>query len=504
MWRHMRSLASSARTSWRAARSWQGWRAARSWEGWRSRRVWALAGVCVLIAGLVPVVLVVSGDSAPALIRWPRPVASGAQGSPVGGPTEGAGQTPTGGATAGAGQKPGDPGGKSEPEYAQSSVVVSLRDPANTAAITSRGATIVGEIAGTGFIKVRTTGDPAALVAQLRQDPAVTAASLNYGRRTTAVPNDQLYGFYQQSYLNAIRMPQAWDLRSDAVSQVVAVLDTGVDAAHPDLTGRLVAGHNAVAPGSPPSDENGHGTFVTGVIAANTNNGTGIAGVTWNGRVMPIKVFGDELAYDSDIAAGIVWAVDHSARVINMSLGGPGESPLLHTAVRYATDRNVVVVASSGNEGSGVAQYPAALPEVFAVGATDDNGRLVDFSSYGDWLDLAAPGFDIISTIPGAAFAFGSGTSFAAPIVAGVAALVRAQNPALTQAQVADRLRAAARDAGPRGLRPVLRVGFPGRRARPRRVVGARPPPAQRRHGRPQRRPRTSHPHPLFEHHADH
>ena len=420
-----------------------------------------LAGVVVLIAGTVPVVLFAGGDDpGTALIHWPRPVAGLAPGSAIGGPTEGAGQSPTSGATVGAGQAVGGARAKSEPEYSQSSVVVSLLDPANSAAITSRGATIVGEIAGTGFIRVRPAGDPTALVAELQRDPAVAAAALDYGRRTSRVPNDEFYAQYQQAYLNLVRMPVAWDLLTDATSQVVAVVDTGVDAGHPDLTGRLVGGFNAVAPGSAPSDEAGHGTFVAGVIAANTSNGTGVAGVTWNGRVMPVKVFAGPLAFDSDIASGIVWAVDHGARVVNLSLGGPGESPLLQAAVRYATDRNIVVVAASGNDGNDTPQYPAAFPEVVAVGATDAAGKLVDFSSYGEWLDLAAPGFDVVSTAPGNNYAIGDGTSFAAPIVAGVAAMVRAQNPALTQAQVGDRLRAAARDAGPRGHDPYYGFGI--------------------------------------------
>jgi subtilisin family serine protease len=231
-----------------------------------------------------------------------------------------------------------------------------------------------------------------------------------------------------------------------------------VDASHPDLAGRLVPGYNAVSPGSLPNDKDGHGTFVAGVIAANTNNSSGMAGVAWNGRVMPIQVFTGNRAYDSDVAEGIVWAVNHGAKVINLSLGGPGESPLLHAAVQYAVQRDVVVVASSGNEGNGVEQYPAAFPEVIAVGAADDTGKVVAFSSYGDWLDLAAPGFEVASTVPGG-YAIGDGTSFAAPIVAGVAALVRAQNPSLTQAQVGDRLRAAARDAGPRGKDPYYGWG---------------------------------------------
>jgi hypothetical protein len=232
-----------------------------------------------------------------------------------------------------------------------------------------------------------------------------------------------------------------------------------VDTTHPDLAGRTVAGYNVVDPSSAPSDTAGHGTFVAGVIAANTNNGAGVAGVVWNGRVMPVKVFAGASAFDSDVATGIVWAVDHGARVINLSLGGPQPSDLLHAAVQYAANRDVVVVVAAGNSGDNTPQYPAAFPEVIAVGATDPAGQRVDFSTYGDWLDVAAPGFNITSTYLNGGYATGAGTSFAAPIVSGIAALVRAQNPALTQAQVGDRLRTSARDAGPRGIDPYYGYG---------------------------------------------
>jgi serine protease len=413
--------------------------------------VWVAGGVALIVAGTMSVVLVSTADPGAGLIRWPRPMASGSVDDPTYAEATPAGTT--------GGDRPSGAVAGSGPEYAASSVVVSLHDPTSTAAITSRGATVVGEIDGTGFLQVRSAGDPVVLVTELQHDPAVELAALDYGRRRTAVPNDSLYATQQQSAFDLMRMPAAWDLLPNASSQVVAVLDTGVDAGHPDLAGRLVPGYNAVAPGSPPSDVDGHGTFVAGVIAANANNGIGIAGITWNGRVMPIKVFNGDVAYDSDIARGVVWAVDHGARVLNMSFGGEATSPLLYAAVRYATDRDVVVVASSGNEGTDAPQYPAAFPEAVAVGAIDAAGKLVDFSSYGAWLDLVAPGFAVASTAPGGTYAIGSGTSYSAPMVAGVAALIRAQNPFMTQAQVAARLWAAARDAGPRGVDPYYGSG---------------------------------------------
>jgi type VII secretion-associated serine protease mycosin len=432
-----------------------------AWARGRSRRTWVVAAVGLLLAAGVPAVLVAARGPQPALVRLPRPVAGGRLSDSAVGTRPSASVAPV--ASSPTASKPAaQPSSTSgTADFRHSTVVVSLRDPAATAPITTRGGTVVKDITGTGFLRVTTAGDPSALVAQLQADPAVVAASLDYGRKTSAVPNDPLYGSNQQTYMSTIRMPEAWDRLTDASSQVVAVVDTGVDTTHPDLAGRTVAGYNVVAPGSAPTDTVGHGTFVAGEIAADANNGIGTAGVIWNGRVMPVRVFADNStsAYDSDIATGIVWAVDHGARVINLSLGGPANDPLLHAAVQYAVNRDVVVVAVAGNTGDNTAQYPAAFPEVIAVGATDPAGNLTDFSTYGNWISVAAPGFNITSTYPGNQYAIGAGTSFAAPIVSGIAALVRAQNPALTEAQVGDRLRSSARDAGPRGFDPYYGYG---------------------------------------------
>jgi len=155
-----------------------------------------------------------------------------------------------------------------------------------------------------------------------------------------------------------------------------------------------------------------------------------------------------------------VWAADHGARVINLSLGGPGESPVLHEAVRYAVGRGAVVVAAAGNTGDHTPQYPAAYPEVVTVGATDPAGAVSDFSSWGSWVDVAAPGVRITSTYLGNAYAVWSGTSFAAPIVSGIAALIRAKYPTWTPAEVTDRLTSRTRDAGPRGIDPYYGYGI--------------------------------------------
>ncbi|WP_155369390.1 S8 family serine peptidase [Catellatospora vulcania] len=347
-------------------------------------------------------------------------------------------------------------------------VLVKLRSGASTADRDRMLAAIGGKLARTlsnGYLKITTAGSADAAITKLGKDPAVATAEYDRVRYLTATPNDTYYG--EQYALSTIRMPSAWNLLKSASSVVVAVVDTGVDTGHPDLVGRTVAGYNAVSPGASVADTAGHGTFVSGIIAANTNNSAGVAGVTWNGRVMPIKVFDGEYASDSDVAEGITWAVDHGAKVINLSLGGPGGSTVMHTAVKYAVSKGAVVVVSSGNEGNDVPQYPAAFPEVISVGATDDSGRLTDFSSFGEHLDIVAPGFDVFSTFPRAAdcnpswcYGWWSGTSFSAPMVSGVAALLKAKNPSWTPAQIIDRLKSTTRDAGPRGFDPYYGAGM--------------------------------------------
>ncbi|TCM44450.1 S8 family serine peptidase [Kribbella sp. VKM Ac-2568] len=355
------------------------------------------------------------------------------------------------------------------PAYEPNSVVVKFRDKATTTARKQALSKHAGKAATSVTSDVvEVTGSVPApdLLKKLKAEPSVELASLNYTRKASAVPNDDAYAQGVQRYLSTVRMPQAWDLSKTAGSQTVAVLDTGVDAGHPDLVGRTVPGYNTINPGTTPNDDNFHGTFVSGIIAANTSNTEGIAGVAWNAKVMPVKVLDrDGSGSDADIVTGINWAVTHGARVINLSLGGPGDDPVLRDAVANAVSQGVVVVVSAGNSGDDVPQYPAAYPEALTVGATNDNAVTTSFSSHADWVDISAPGYNIVSTGPrflDPSFPYwqGSGTSFSAPIVSGVAALVRNKYPTLTAAQVVARLKATARDAGPRGIDPYYGAGI--------------------------------------------
>jgi subtilisin family serine protease len=354
-------------------------------------------------------------------------------------------------------------------EFDPHSVLVRFKSGASAAAkdraLTSRGASRVGQVRGTAYAEARSKRPALDLLHGLRNDPAVAEVSLDYERRTAVFPRDPFFPDSGQfPYLDIVRLPQAWDLSKGSTSQVIAVADTGVNGLHEDMQGVTVDGYNAIT-GAPiaagtNSDDNGHGTMVAGIAAANTDNNIGIAGAAWTARVMPVKVLSSGgRGYDSDIAAGITWAADHGASIVNLSLGGPADSAVLHDAITYATGKGALVVAAAGNSGTNRPLYPAAYPEVLAVSATDKTGSLTDFSSWGDHIDVAAPGFDIVSLGENHGYVVGDGTSFAAPIASGVAALVRAAYPSWTPSQVMDGLRSTARDAGPRGIDPYYGRG---------------------------------------------
>ncbi|TBL78109.1 S8 family peptidase [Paenibacillus thalictri] len=265
------------------------------------------------------------------------------------------------------------------------------------------------------------------------------------------VPNDVLYQRYQWN-LPMIETEKGWSVNKGSKDVVVAIVDTGVDLNHPDLQAQLVSGINVVDPKSPPLDDVGHGTHVAGVISALVNNSLGIAGMTWNNPIMPVKVLDQTGAGSTySVAQGIIWATDHGAKVINMSLGNYAEAQFLHDAIRYAYDHDVVLIAASGNDNTDRPGYPAAYPEVFAVAATDAKNNKASFSNYGDYIDAAAPGVNIASTYPHNQYAALSGTSMASPHVTALAALIRSVNPALKNTEVMDLIRQTAQDLGPQG-----------------------------------------------------
>lgn len=291
------------------------------------------------------------------------------------------------------------------------------------------------------------------------------------GTGTTAVPNDPYYQTYQWN-MKMVNAESAWGL-SKGDNVIVAVVDTGIDLGHPEFAGKLVPGYDFVRDDSEPDDEDGHGTHVAGIVGANTDNNQGVAGMGWNVQIMPLKVFDNTgFATDSDVADAIRYAADNGARIINLSLGSPNDSQTIRDAIQYARNKGVLVIAASGNEykNGNPPIYPAAIPEVLAVAAVDDQQQHASYSSTGSYVDVAAPGGDptdqfdstvthwIWSTfprtmagIPAIGYNGMSGTSQAAPLVSGLAALIWSKNPSLTADQVASIIINTATDLGTPG-----------------------------------------------------
>ncbi len=307
---------------------------------------------------------------------------------------------------------------------------------------------------GGGWYLLRGVEDTAAARSALRSAPEVQHVQVDRVRRTFGDPFFRRY----QPYLRAsMDVDLAWS-RSSGRGVTVAVVDTGVDPRHEDLP-RLLRGRDFVSGDDDATDSQGHGTFVAGVIAAQRDNERGIAGVS-RASILPVRVMNDRgVGLDSNISRGIRWAAGEGADIINLSLGSGQRSRILRDAVNYATRQGSLVVASSGNSGKAHPKYPAAYPQVVAVGATDLRDRMTSFTSHGPWLDLVAPGVNIASTVPGDGYAIGGGTSFSAPLVAGVAALVLGKHPRWSVEQLRSALLAGAADAGPVGPDPFTGMG---------------------------------------------
>ncbi len=263
------------------------------------------------------------------------------------------------------------------------------------------------------------------------------------------IPNDPDYS--RQWGLQKIRAPKAWEISKGSSTVKIGIVDSGIAMNHPDLKDRYAGGYDFVQHDTYPQDTDGHGTHVAGIAAATGNNGIGIAGVGWRTKLLIARVLTAEGATDTDVAKGIIWVTDHGASVINISLGTYYNSDTLHQAIEYAQEKGALVVAAAGNESTNIPLYPAAYPGVIGVAATDPNDGYASFSNYGSYVDISAPGVDIYSTYPGG-YAYMSGTSMAAPFVAGAAAVIKAEFPEYSAGQIWQRLRAGADDLGPKGL----------------------------------------------------
>lgn len=316
------------------------------------------------------------------------------------------------------------------------------------------------------------------IINSLKQSPLVEDVDYNYLRHPCAEqiePNDAHYS--EQWNLEAVRMLEAWSQAgvNGSKNLIIAVVDSGVDLEHEDLkeqfwqnpgeipangvdddgngyTDDVVGWDFSDAPtldgtgdytrrDNEPSDESGHGTHVAGIACAQTNNGIGIAGISWSCRLMPLRAgfnvaSGGSFLQDDDVAAAIVYAADNGAKVINMSWGDKANAFVIRDAVNYAYERGCVLVAAAGNSDEKEVLYPAALQNVISVGAIDQNHQIASVSNYGEGVALFAPGVSILSTQIGNEYNTMSGTSMAAPHVSGIAGLVLSKYPGLTNNDV--------------------------------------------------------------------
>ncbi len=358
------------------------------------------------------------------------------------------------------------------PKYIPGQLVVKLKtgrysDAALQSLSSRHGVQVRGRInpLRLALVSLPAGGDLEEAKAKLLADPDVESVGLNYvyelfGTASAVVEpkhitNDPLMPLRQWG-LFAIRFHEIAASVLPSSAPMIAVVDTGVDYNHPDLKGKVTKGPDYVDGDMDPMDTTGHGTHVAGIAAALTDNGVGVAGVSGRSAVLAIRV-GNYWIPTFAGAAGIVYAADQSAvKVINLSWGGPYQDLYIPDAIQYAAvTKGKLVVAAAGNWNTVAPMYPAAYPNVLAVGATEAYGsswcpRQVDvrkacFSNYGPYVDIAAPGFWILSTVPGGEYGAYSGTSMAAPYVAGAAALVWGKWPTLTRQQVGDLLVSTAR-----------------------------------------------------------
>jgi thermitase len=350
------------------------------------------------------------------------------------------------------------------------SVIVKYKPGASatTSALPS-GARVGKAVHGVGARVVSTSGSPAALAASLNARPDVEYAEVNEPMRLLATPNDprfsQLYGLNNIGQTGGladadIDAPEGWDVAGMGAFPAtggakVGIVDTGILSTHEDLAGKTADCGQSVGGGITAGtcvDDNGHGTHVAGTIAGIANNARGVAGVAFNSPLGICKALSGPLGQGTtaDVASCITWLTDRGARVISMSLGG-GAATTLQNAVRYAAQRDVVVVAAAGNDGNATLNYPAAYAEVVSVAATDSRDVRASFSNANADVEIAAPGVSVMSTYNDGGYRALSGTSMATPHVAGVTAVIRTRSPTSTAAQARSKLDASVDDKGAAG-----------------------------------------------------
>lgn len=380
------------------------------------------------------------------------------------------------------------PGGVAAPEgeFEAGKILVKFKDrmPAASteSALQQHGATYERTLEGSDIQAWRVPEDSEmAAVERLNADPAVAYAELNYRIQAhDTVPNDPSFA-KQWAHANTMQSPEGWDITTGSASMTIAIIDSGIDEGHPDLSGKIGTGYDFVDGDGNPHDLNGHGTHVAGIAAAVTNNGIGVAGMDWQAQIMPVRILDAQGGgYTDALAEGIIWAYSHGAKILNISSGGPYFSLSVLDAVNAAHTAGSMVVASMGNDNSSVPTYPAAYVNVLAVSSTGPWDFRAGYSNYGDHCDVAAPGGSmtdyqdpngIYSTMPTypvymttqdnywVNYDYVHGTSQAAPHVAGLASLVWSLKPSLTADEVQAAIESTAVDLGAIGWDPYFGHG---------------------------------------------
>jgi len=292
----------------------------------------------------------------------------------------------------------------------------------------------------------------------LSHNPKINFVENNFLAEAVGTPNDRYYS--SQWHLPKISAPLGWDISTGSSNIAIAIIDSGADPTHPDLSSKLIPGYNFVNDNADTHDAQGHGTAVAGSAAAIGNNYTGVSGVAWTNLIMPLVVVNSSYwASYYDISQAITYAADHGAKVMNISIAGSSSSSTLQNAVDYAWRKGAVIFASAGNYSTSSPYYPAACDKVVAVSATTSSDTLSGFSNYGNWVALSAPGESILTTDNGGGYGYHSGTSFSSPIAAGLGALIMSANPSLTNAQVVEIMRQNGDDLGAPGFDPYFGYG---------------------------------------------
>lgn len=346
--------------------------------------------------------------------------------------------------------------------FVEDELVVQPFPGADPAALTALYADIGAEIVAalTEIEAVVLRVEPANLLAaaaQLAASGLIETIQKNYLYSPEATPNDTL--FARQDHLPQINASAAWDVTTGSSSIIIGIVDTGVDGTHPDLSGKILDGVNIYTNGSDYSDAMGHGTQVAGTAAAMSNNTTGVAGVSWGSPILAVRVGNAEgLSTGRHIAAGILWAMSHGAKVINASFAPLWSDRIVRSAAQQAFNRGCVVVISAGNAGgiTTVEGYDEAL----FVGAVAADNTIAGFSDRGPFVDVVAPGTGVRTTARGGDYSLANGTSFAAPIVAGVAALALSVEPNLRPASVQAAILSTTLDLGSAGKDTTFGAGL--------------------------------------------